>query len=287
MVRPLAHRDAGLVRVRVRDVGRACHLACACTHQPTARDPGQLLGAVSVCGVGGLVLIFGYQLILGVLLGALAAFLTHRTALPTLSQLAGLDPIPDRPGSAPPVLSLLQSRRAAAALGLVGTLAGLLLAGLGTARVLEGYSVATDYLCTHPCGMVGGLWVQVMPDAQRAVVSRLDTLAVQLRLRFRDDVPGDKLVSRSDFALVTPPLRYPHLTDRQGCEPWPSQVFHIDDSTGDLGLCFAIQQSSNVDFAQLVLEWTQGGARVNISLGRPNPTGHTDVGASPSPLIST
>jgi hypothetical protein len=254
---------------------------------PQHASLGSCFGTIAVCGAGGLVLLFGYQLILGVLLGALAAFLTHRTALPTLSQLAGLDPIPERPGSGAPFLSRFQSRRTAAALGLVGILAGVLLAGLGTVRVLEGYSVATDYLCTHPCGMVGGLWVQVMPDSRRAVVTRLDPLAVQLRVRFREDVPGDKSVSRSDFALVTPPVTYPHLTDRQGCDPWPSKIFHIDDTTGDLALCFAIPLSDSVDFAKLVLEWTHGGARINISLGKPNVTGTTNIGDNPSPAIST
>jgi hypothetical protein len=245
---------------------------------------GGCFTAIAACGVGGLLLFFGYQLILGIILGGIAALVTHRTELPTLAQLAGLDPMPDRAGPGASSIPLLLSRRAAAIVALLCFLAGFVFAGLGTIRVLEGYSYLTDFGCTHPCGMVHGLWVQVLPDSQGDFVSRLDPVAVRLRVRFRDDVAGDKVASRNGFTLTSSPVTYLPLTDRPGCDPWPPRILHIDDNTADLTLCFAIPQPENVDFGQLVLEWAQAGATAPILLGKKSRGGvGIEINVSPSP----
>jgi len=252
--------------------------------QPRHTTLGGCLTGIAACGVGGLLLFFGYQLILGIILGGLAALVTHRTALPTLAQLAGLDPMPDNAGPGGPPLSLLLSRRAAAIAAVVCLLAGLVLAGLGTIRVLEGYSFATDIWCAHPCGMVDGMWVQVLPDSQGNFVARLDPAAVRLRVRFWNDVAGDKVASRSAFKLTIPPAIYQPLTDRPGCDPWPPRTLHLDNSTRDLTLCFAVPLSENVDLGQLVLEWMQAGGTAPILLRKQPRSGMgIQINVSPSP----
>ena len=244
---------------------------------------GGCLTGLAACGVGGLLLFFGYQVLLGIILGGLAVLITHRTALPTLAQLAGLEPMPD---DGAPSTPLLLSRRAAAVGALACLLAGLAFAGLGTFRVLEDYSFATDIWCTHPCGMMHGLWVQVLPDPQGAFVARLDAQAVQLRVHFWNDVAGDRVADRSAFTLTIPPLIYPPLTDRPGCDPWPPRILHLDDRTGDLALCFAVPQSDNVDFGQLVLNWSQVGGTAPILLRKQPRSGMAiaiNVTPTPSP----
>jgi hypothetical protein len=251
---------------------------------------GGCLVAIAGCGVAGLLLFFGYQLILGVILGAVASLVTNRTSLPTLGQLIGIDPMPS---GAPSMLNFLP-RPAAALLALLCVVAGIVFAGLGTFRVLEGYSDATDLYCAHPCGMVNGLWVQVMPDSQGNSVARLDPVAIRLRVRFWDDVAGSKTVIQNTFTLKNPPAVYKPLTDRPGCEPWPSRTLHMDGSTGVLTVCFAIPQSENVDFDQLVLEWAPasstapGGGMAPILMGKKSRTGmsidiNINTGPTPSP----
>ncbi len=223
---------------------------------------GGCLVAIAACGVGGLLLFFGYQLILGVIFGLVASVVTNRTSLPILA--------------------------------LVCVLAGIASAGFGTFRALEGVSDATDLFCAHPCGMVNGLWVQVMPDSQGRTVARLDSAAVQLRVRFWDDVASSKTVNQNTFTLKNPPAVYAPLADRPGCHPWPSRTLHLDESTGVLTVCFAIPQSENVDFDQLVLEWAPasstapGGGMAPILLGKKPRTGVSfniefNSGYSPSP----
>jgi len=250
------------------------------------------LVAITSCGIGGLLLFFGYQLILGVIFGLVASLVTNRTSLPTLRQLVGIEPMPDGAGGAS-MLNLLP-RRAAALFALLCVLAGIAFAGFGTFRALEGYSDATDLFCAHPCGMVNGLWVQVMPDSQGHTVARVDPAAVRLRVRFWDDVAGSKTVIQNTFTLKNPPAVYKPLTDRPGCEPWPSRTLHMDGSTGVLTVCFAIPQSENVDFDQLVLEWAPasstapGGGMAPILMGKKSRTGMSidisiNAGSSPSP----
>jgi hypothetical protein len=251
---------------------------------------GGCLVAITSCGIGGLILFFGYQLILGVIFGLVASVVTNRTSLPTLRQLVGIEPMPDGAGG-PSMLNFLP-RRAAALLALLCVLAGIAFAGFGTFRALEGYSDATDLFCAHPCGMVNGLWVQVMPDSYGHTVARLDPAAVQLRVRFWDDVAGSKTVNQNTFTLKNPPAVYAPLTDRPGCDPWPSRTLHLDESTGVLTVCFAIPQSENVDFDQLVLEWAPasstapGGGMAPILMGKKSRTGvslNIDINTGPTP----
>jgi len=244
---------------------------------------GGCLTAIAACGAGGLLLFFGHQLVLGVILGVIASVATHQTSLPTLAQLAGIDPMPATAGG--PSFSKFLPRPVAAIVALLCVIAGIVFAGLGTFRVLEGYSQATDLTCTHPCGMVNGLWVQVMPDSQGEFVARLDPSAVRLRVRVWDDVAGDKVMSRSAFTLTNPPVIYESLTNSPSCDAWPSRVLHLDEGTGALSLCFAIPQSETVDFGQLVLEWAPAGGKAPILLGNRPHTGFAiaiDINSSPS-----
>lgn len=243
---------------------------------------GGCLTAVSVCGGGGVFLLFGQQLILGLIIGPLIAYLTHRAEVISLARSLGLDSMLP---SAPTPASLIQlpgPRWALAVVGLVSFLAGLIFMGLGMVRSLEVFTVLAD-VCTHPCGMVHGVWVDLVPGSGGALVTRLDPAAVQLQVRFRDDVPGASVVSRDDFTLEMPPATYPQLTDRPACGAWPPQTIHIDDITAVLALCFAVPESESVDFSQFVLDWRQPGSSVQVLLGRTQPTGVTRIGVSPSP----
>jgi hypothetical protein len=134
--------------------------------------------------------------------------------------------------------------------------------------------------------MVDGLWVQVLPDSRGDFVTRLDPTAVRLKVRFWNDVAADKVASQSSFALSKPPATYQQLTDRPGCDPWPPRTLHLDNSTEELTLCFAIAESENVDFGQLILEWSQPGATAPILLGKKSRSGagiNIEIGVSPSP----
>ena len=234
--------------------------------QPRHAILGGCVGLIAACGAGGLLLFFGQQLVYGVILGGVAAVAAHRTSWPTLPQLGGLDPTPDAAGAGG--LSIpLPLRPVAVIVALLCLVAGLTLAGLGTIRELDAFGYAADTGCAHPCGMVQGLWVQVLPDAHGDFVTRLDSTAVQIRLRFRDDV-GDRIASQSGFTLTHPPDTYQQVADRKGCETWSSRVLHNGDSTGDLTLCFAIQPSQEVAFSQLVLDWAVGEVTVQIFLGK-------------------
>ena len=96
---------------------------------------GGCLTAMAACCGGGLLLFFGYQLILGLILGGIASLVTNRTQLPTLAQLAGLDVMPTTAGG--PSISQFLPRPVAALLALICVLAGGVLAGLGTVRSVE------------------------------------------------------------------------------------------------------------------------------------------------------
>jgi len=246
---------------------------------------GGCLTILTVCGVGGLWALFGTQLLIGVALGAGFAILNRRVGLLTLPRLIGLDIMPAPAGTAAPVqMPLTEHRWALAVVGLVGLVAGIVFAGLGAVRSLEPYSAGTDLGCTHPCGMVHGLWVQVMPDSQGNVVARLDPGAVRLRVRFWDDVVGPRVANPSDFIVTDRPSIYYPLADRPGCDAWPARTLHIDDSTGTLALCFAVTGSDNANTDQLVLEWTLEGVTAPILLGKQSRGGFAiDCCSSPSP----
>jgi hypothetical protein len=202
---------------------------------------GGCLGVLTLCGVGGLWFLFGTQLLIGAALGAGLAILNSRVRLLTLPRLIGLDIMPAPAGTAAPVqMPLTQHVWLMAVVGLVCLVAGYVFAGLGAVRTLESYAYLTDIGCVHPCGMVHGLWVQVMPDSQGNFVARLDTGAARLRVRFWNDEVGDRVASRddftvtnrTDFAMIGPSIYYP-VTDRSGCDAWPARTLHLDEQHGD------------------------------------------------------
>jgi len=246
---------------------------------------GGCLTILTVCGVGGLWVVFGTQLLIGVALGAGFAILNRRAGLITLPRLIGLDIMPAPARAATPVqMQLKQHVWSLAVVGLVCLLAGVVFTGLGWARSLESYSFLTDIGCTQPCGMVHGLWVQVMPDLQGNVVARLDAGAVRLRVRFWDDVVGDRVASRDAFTVTDRPSIYYPVTDRPGCEAWPARTLHLDDNTGTMALCFAVTGSDNLSPDQLVLEWVFEGVTAPILLGTQSRSGlGMDCCSSPSP----
>ena len=245
------------------------------------------LTILTVCGVGGLWAVFGTQLLIGVALGAGFAILNRRAGLITLPRLIGLDIMPAPAGAATSVqMQLKQHVWSLAVVGLVCLLAGVVFAGLGSVRRLESYSFLTDMGCTHPCGMVHGLWVQVMPDPQGNVVARLDPGAVRIGVRFWDDQVGDRVASPSDFTVTDRPSIYYPATDRPGCQAWPARTLHLDDSTGTMALCFAVTGSDNATPDQLVLEWVFQGVTAPILLSKQSRGGmgiSIDIGSSPSP----
>jgi hypothetical protein len=253
---------------------------------------GGCLTIVTVCGVGGLWFLFGTQLLIGVALGTGLAILNSRVSLLTLPRLIGLDIMPAPAGTAAPVqMPLTQHVWLMAVVALVCLVAGYVFAGLGAVRTLESYAYLTDIGCIHPCGMVHGLWVQVMPDSQGNFVARLDTGAARLRVRFWNDEVGDRVASRDDFTVTNrtdfymrgPSIYYP-VTDRPGCDAWPARTLHLDDSTGTLALCFAVTGSDNASPDKLVLEWALEGVTAPILLGKQSRDGMgIDIGSSPSP----
>ncbi len=246
---------------------------------------GGCLTVLTVCGVGGLWVLFGAQLLIGVALGGGLAILNSRVSLLTLPRLIGLEIMPSPAGTVSPVeMPVDQHVRSMAVVGLVCLIAGYVFAGLGAVRSLESSSYLTDMGCTHPCGMVHGLWVQVMPDSQGNAVARLDAGAVRLRVRFWDDVVGDRVASPSDFLMTDRPSIYYPATDRPGCGPWPPRTLHLDDSTGTMALCFAVTGSDNASPDQLVLEWALEGVTAPILLGKQSRDGMgIDIGSNPSP----
>lgn len=246
---------------------------------------GGCLTLLTVCGVGGLWVLFGWQLLIGALLGGGLAFLNQRASLITLPRLIGLDIMPAPAGTAAPVqMPLTQHVWLMAVVGLVCLVAGYVFAGLGAVRTLESYSYLTDIGCTHPCGMVHGLWVQVMPDSQGKFVARLDSGAVRLRVRFWNDEVGDRVASRNDFTVTNRPSIYYPVTDRPGCDPWLPRTLHLDDNTATMAVCFGVTGSDNAGPDQLVLEWALEGVTAPILLSTQSRDGMgINIGSSPSP----
>ena len=245
------------------------------------------LTLITVCGVGGLWVLFGTQLLIGVLLGGGFAVVNRRVGLITLPRLIGLEILPAPVGTAAPVqMPLTEHVWSLAVVGLVCLVAGFVFGGLGAVRSLESYSFLTDMGCAHPCGMVHGLWVQVVPDTHGNIVARLDTGAVRLHVRFWNDEVGDRVATPSDFTVTDRPSIYYPVTDRPGCEAWPARTLHLDDNTGTMALCFAVTGSDNLSPDQLVLEWVYQGVTAPILLGKQSRGGmgmSIDIGSSPSP----
>jgi hypothetical protein len=248
---------------------------------PRHQYVGGCLGLILICAAGGFFMVAGGWAILGLSAGALVTYLNRRTGLVPWPNVVGLGRTsqPARPATMSSEREILTKVLAGGACFLIGVVAG----ALGTWRFVEAYSVATDYGCAHPCGMVDGLWVEVTHDSQGRVVTVLDPQTVRLQVQFRDDTPGDKTIQRSDFTLLNTDRTYAQRSDRPGCSPWQPQAIRLDGSTGNLPVCFAISQADNVDFSKLVLKWTQQERTVDISLGAPKPTGYMEMGVTPTP----
>ena len=225
------------------------------------------LTAVALCGSGGVFLCFGNQLLLGSIVGIFAAFMNDRQGWISWQQVIGIDPeLPSLPGTppAPQPWSPLGgpgATAAAATLTVVLLVVGIFFGALGTIRAVEGVSAIADFGCTAPCGLMHGLWVQVLPDAHGKVVSQ-DGSTIQLRLAFRDDAPGQRVTSSSNFTLSDSKATY------SGCGSW-TLTTHIDDTTGTKNMCFSVPPEATVDPSQLVLKWSAFGAEVMIPLGSP------------------
>jgi len=211
------------------------------------------LSLVAACGALGLLFSFGQQLVIGVIIAGVAVVGTRMTR----TQLGGLEP------TLPQAL-----RPAAVVVGVLFLLVGVAFGGSGAFRIMEAGTYAIDAGCEHPCAMVKGLWVRVLPNSDGDFVARLDPVSVVVRLRFWDEVAGDRVASPLVFTVSNPPAVYQNVTDRPGCEPWGSRVLHNGDVTQDLSLCFAVPQSQEADLAQLVLEWAQADVTASIGLGK-------------------
>lgn len=235
---------------------------------------GAFMTAISLCGIGGVVLCFGNQLLLAALVGGVAAFMNHQQGWIQWGPMIGVNPAPTPPSDAPPApapLFALNNPPAGAgvALAIVLLLAGVFFWGLGAIRSLETTGVAGDMGCTAPCGMQHGLWVQVMPDAQGKVVSQPAPGLVEMRLSFHDDEPGLKEVSRGEFSLSGPDSQtaYEVSLDRPGCAAWRMRL-QLDDTGKIATVCFLVPE---MDPAQLNLDWGDvvmplGKAQPNFSL---------------------
>lgn len=248
---------------------------------PQHASLGGCLTLISMCGGAGIFLLFGPSLILGLIIGPLVAILSHRGDVITSVQALGLTlGLPLQAGRDSPTFQLPGPRWALAVVGLVAFLAGLTFMGLGTLRSIEAYGTVSDF-CAHPCGMVHGAWVDVVPGSDGAAVKRLDAEVVSLQVRFHNDVAEARTVGRDDFTLELPPATFPPVAGRTACPAWSPQTLRIDQATTNLALCFAVPQSGEVALEKLILDWSQPGGSIQISLAK-SPTGTIDIGASPA-----
>ena len=222
---------------------------------------GGCLVTVAVCAIGGFLLIFGDQLLLGVIIGGVTAILNKTAQRVTWQQLFGIEPTPT---PAPDAAATTTTPRsvwvvplpvtAAIAIALVCVVAGLVFAGLGTIRVLEASSNLVDFECSPPCALVSSLWVQVIPFANGQVVAQPDATTIEVLVSFSDDAPGDRVARAADFSLTGQGSTYPHSSNRSGCDLWVIHL-HIDEKTGGHALCFSIPAGANLNPDQLTLEW--------------------------------
>ena len=249
---------------------------------------GGCLTLISMCGGAGIFFLFGPSLIIGMIIGPFVSILSHRNNTIPIARLLGLEaflpPAPPAPQPASPPFQLPGPRWALAVVGLVALLGGVTFMGLGVLRAVEVYGTVADF-CTHPCGMVHGVWVDVVPGPSGAAVARVDSGAVRLEVRFHNDVAEARTVGRDDLTLEIPPTTYPPVTDRPACPAWIPQTLRIDQATADLALCFAVPQAGTADLGQIFLDWRQSGESIQVSLAKPGPNGGITInfGTSPSP----
>ena len=235
---------------------------------------GGCLVTVAVCAIGGFLLVFGSQLLWGVIIGGITAILNKTAAQVTWQQLFGIDPTPT-PALDPSATTTTPRSvwvgplpmTAAIAVALVSVVAGLIFAGLGTIRVLEASSNLVDFECAPPCALLNSVWVHVIPYADGQVVAQLDATTVEVRVSFSDDAPGDRVARAADFSLTSQGSTYPHSLDRNGCDLWVIHL-HIDDKTGLHSLCFSVPAAASLNPDQLILRWDGYGGPAMIELCR-------------------
>lgn len=224
---------------------------------------GGCVTAIALCAIGGILLLFGTQLMVGVIIGGLAAIFQDRAGSVSWRQLVGLDPNPPpatdpAPSPAAPPVTVWAGPMGvagAALIALVCVVAGIFFAGLGTIRALEGVGNFTDYFCSPPCAVVKGLWMHVIPDSRGNIVALPDPATIQLRVSFSNDLPGERVTSAAEFALIGPASTYPQSLGRAECGLWEVHL-HIDEKSGVHAVCFSIPPGVSVDPNQLVLDWT-------------------------------
>ena len=238
---------------------------------------GGCLGLILLCGGGGFLVCFGSQVIIGLLAGAALTVVNQRNSYVDFPQLLGLAPTPSSVSRPLDQTSRALLPFAKIGAGLIALAVGLVFLGFGTYRYLEANSIYTDYGCTHPCALVHGLWVQVVPDPGGNEVTRVDPSTVRLSLRFWDDAPGDKTIRPSDFTLKTSETSYQRVVGSAACDAWTPRTIAIDGNVSGLTLCFTVPAA--VDSSRLMLDWTPPGGTAEIWLGQVHESGSTFVSA--------
>jgi hypothetical protein len=223
---------------------------------------GGCVTAVALCALGGFLLLFGSQLLVGIIAGGFAAIFQDRAGSVSWRQLVGLDPnvapAADPAASAAPSVTVWAGPvgvAGAAVLALVCVIVGIFFVGLATIRAVEGVGNFTDYFCSRPCAVVKGLWIHVIPDSDGQFVGLPDPATIELRVSFSEDLPSDPVATASDFVLTGPASTYQQSLSRPECALWQVRL-HMDEKSGVHAVCFSIPPGVSVDPNQLVLNWT-------------------------------
>jgi hypothetical protein len=240
---------------------------------------GGCLTTIAVCGIGGFVLLFGDQLLLGVIIGGLGAILSNRARWVTWQELFGIDPPAGTPSNTgaptttPPasVWAGPLPLTGATAVAVLCVAAGIFAGGLGAIRALEGSSNIVDFGCSPPCALVNQLWVQVVPTFDGEVVAYPDATTLEVRVSFKSDAPGERVASAGQFSLTGQGSTYSQVAGRSECDLWVLHM-HIDEQTGVHALCFSIPAGAALNPDQLTLEWNIYGGPGLIPLCRTRAT---------------
>jgi hypothetical protein len=198
---------------------------------------GGCVTGVALCALGGFLLLFGSQLLVGIIAGGFAAIFQDRAGSVSWRQVAGLDPnvAPAADPAATPAPSVAVwagplGVAGAAVLALVCVLVGMFFVGLATIRAAEGVGNFTDYFCSRPCAVVHGLWVHVIPDSDGRLVALADSATIELRVTFSEDLPSDPVATAAAFALTAGPSTYQQSLNRPECALWQVRL-HMDEKT--------------------------------------------------------
>lgn len=230
--------------------------------------------AVALCALGGFLLLFGSQLLIGIFVGGIAALFEDRAGSVSWRQLVGLDsnvaPAADPATSAAPPLTVWAGPlgvAGAALLTLVCVVVGIFFVGLAAIRAVEGSGNFTDFFCSRPCAVVKGLWVHVIPDSDGQFVALPDPATIEVRVTFSEDLPSDPVATAADFVLTGPASTYQQSLSRPECALWQVRL-HMDEKTGVYTVCFSIPTGVSVDPGKLLLNWTPFfGETAEIPLG--------------------